>query len=255
MAEQDNREGKAVDLNQVAKVLASLRKLQKQGEDYIWRPASRAADLLEAMLAEIVELRASRSSLGRGAVPPDVAQMVIAALDAAEKGPELVGDPRTMLGFKADYSTRDRLISEARTALQAISIPQDGGAVSDETLREILANHVGAPVLPVHLHGEAMVSATTALAAMRTVSRLRGEGEIPEGWRPIESAPKDGDVLLCGPRNGKIVVKSGRWDAQRYNEKPRPYWAIYGWPTTWCREFEPEFWMPLPPPPSQKEQG
>lgn len=68
-------------------------------------------------------------------------------------------------------------------------------------------------------------------------------------WQPIETAPKDGDVLLYCPRRG---VVRGRWDTSKYAKKPRPYWTndrecLWGIAAT--RDDQPTHWMPLPSPP------
>lgn len=68
-------------------------------------------------------------------------------------------------------------------------------------------------------------------------------------WQPIETAPKDGPLLLyglMGPTemlrfNGPIVTSGYYWD------------SIDGWystASTWVGPFvEPSHWMPLPEPP------
>ena len=68
-------------------------------------------------------------------------------------------------------------------------------------------------------------------------------------WQPIDTAPKDGtDILLF--RSG--AVHRGRWEKQRYHERPKPYWSDdleRGLGVIWCREHPPTHWMPLPEPP------
>lgn len=62
---------------------------------------------------------------------------------------------------------------------------------------------------------------------------------IPEGWQPIETAPKGVHVLLAaefdGPGDWRIKI-GGYWDG---------VWHIYG--GTWS----PTHWMPLPNPPKE----
>jgi hypothetical protein len=73
------------------------------------------------------------------------------------------------------------------------------------------------------------------------------------GWRPIETAPKDGtEVLLYCPEQG---VARGRWNDCRYASNPRPYWTndaerLFGVSRT--RSDQPTHWMPLPAPPEPR---
>ena len=72
-------------------------------------------------------------------------------------------------------------------------------------------------------------------------------------WQPIETAPKDTDVLLYCPRRGAV---RGRWDDNQYARVPRPYWSndrerIFGSRET--RIDQPTHWMRLPAPPSNAE--
>ncbi len=68
----------------------------------------------------------------------------------------------------------------------------------------------------------------------------------PDDWQPIETAPKDVDVLLFCPRFG---VVRGRWSDEKYAKTPRPYWKndrtnLFGIQET--RKNQPTHWMPLP---------
>lgn len=68
-------------------------------------------------------------------------------------------------------------------------------------------------------------------------------------WLDIESAPKDGTRIILY-RKGRIVC--GRWDDDRLNRRPRPFWThdnirIFG--STDARSVPPTHWMPLPTPP------
>lgn len=57
-------------------------------------------------------------------------------------------------------------------------------------------------------------------------------------WQTIDSAPRDGYVLLFGKRySGENYYEVGQWFRDR--------WAI-----EWMEEYHaPTHWMPLPPPP------
>jgi len=72
----------------------------------------------------------------------------------------------------------------------------------------------------------------------------RHAGE-PEGWQPIATAPKDGDLLLLySERDG---VRAGYWDdnAMLWVSEASQYFTA-------CRT-SPTHWMPLPSPP--KDSG
>ena len=65
-------------------------------------------------------------------------------------------------------------------------------------------------------------------------------------WQPIETAPKDKDVLLYCPMRG---VVRGCWNDCKHATNPRPYWThdrelLYGVLNT--RNDQPTHWMPLP---------
>lgn len=71
-------------------------------------------------------------------------------------------------------------------------------------------------------------------------------------WQPIETAPKDADVLLYCPERG---VVRGAWRDDKYSTKPRPYWTNDReslWGKTWTRADQPTHWMPLPEAPNAK---
>ncbi len=87
----------------------------------------------------------------------------------------------------------------------------------------------------------------------------------PQGWMPIETAPKDGRPILLF---GDCRVTSGNWSAP--SETPRiiyqdgfapdtewdewePYWE--SWDGGFTEEHPPTHWMPLPPPPALLEKA
>lgn len=80
------------------------------------------------------------------------------------------------------------------------------------------------------------------VAAWPTISRVLREAA--EGWRPIETAPKDGTrVLLFGPRtdgSGNYQDVGGWW---RNNWRP--------FEDDYCAFNHPHYWRPLPSPPSE----
>lgn len=77
------------------------------------------------------------------------------------------------------------------------------------------------------------------------------------GWLPIADAPKDGTEMLiwfADLYGGKADI--GRWDADQYANKPRPYWTgvgerIYG--ILAYRKGNPTHWQPLPAPPTPQD--
>ena len=85
-----------------------------------------------------------------------------------------------------------------------------------------------------HRHG-------LARAAIQALDEARGEG-----WRTIESAPRDGSYLL-GFQGGQISLIW--WNSDQYARKPRPYWTgTHEWAggTTRARVDQPTHWRPLP---------
>lgn len=112
------------------------------------------------------------------------------------------------------------------------------------------------------------------------IRALADKGEA-EGWRPIETAPKDGtEIILFGPypegEEGHSTnrVTAGFWCAPEppvigdcggpcrcpeYGEPIEPYWASMhggsdsGWMSTdggFTTEWPPTHWRPLPAPPA-----
>ena len=71
----------------------------------------------------------------------------------------------------------------------------------------------------------------------------------PQGWQPIESAPKDGtDIILWLPWIGR--VRTGRWTMHK--RWSADFGVAYRLPLL----GEPTHWMPLPAPPvAQAAQG
>lgn len=63
-------------------------------------------------------------------------------------------------------------------------------------------------------------------------------------WRPIETAPKDGTLILLYPMNGDGMISTGRWCEEYQN-----------WPAGrgWFEQGEVSHWMPLPAPPNANE--
>ena len=71
-------------------------------------------------------------------------------------------------------------------------------------------------------------------------------------WQPIETAPKDGKIVLYRPLAwpwARITI--GSWNADGYRKNPRPYWKMdrLDVSVAQMRKWEPTHWMPLPEPP------
>lgn len=68
-----------------------------------------------------------------------------------------------------------------------------------------------------------------------------------EGWKPIETAPKDGrEIILFFPTYNENQIA-----VYRYNEDGELAWeGIGGWSDV-EGEYAPTHWMPLPPAPSK----
>lgn len=69
--------------------------------------------------------------------------------------------------------------------------------------------------------------------------------------QPIESAPRDGTrvlLLASGFSGPDQPWEIGRWEDQKYNKRPNPYWRYDRWfdQTNVCREHAPTHWLPLP---------
>jgi len=93
----------------------------------------------------------------------------------------------------------------------------------------------------------------TLLARLDAAERERDELRAAQGWRTIDSAPRDGTHILMhgeqnyheGVRFGGAVTVSGYWDA--IDEA----WCSTG--STWTGPFyAPTHWQPLPPPPTRQ---
>jgi len=83
-------------------------------------------------------------------------------------------------------------------------------------------------------------------AALRRIDGLNAQHE---GWQPIETAPKDGTVVLLLSPEGE---DEGHWEEVRYCVLGSPQGAFgAGWVDSTNNlpiyaEFEPTHWMPLP---------
>ena len=74
-----------------------------------------------------------------------------------------------------------------------------------------------------------------------------------EGWRPIETAPKDGALIVLGARNGVWLGKYVPVYQSGY--RPENPWSsmLLNHDHMAERCTRPTHWMPLPPPPTSAE--
>lgn len=74
-----------------------------------------------------------------------------------------------------------------------------------------------------------------------------------EGWRPIETAPKDGALIVLGARNGVWLGKYVPVYQSGY--RPENPWSsmLLNHDHMAERYTRPTHWMPLPPPPTSAE--
>jgi hypothetical protein len=89
------------------------------------------------------------------------------------------------------------------------------------------------------------------------IERLRAAS--PDGWQPIDSAPRDGTEILTISKSG---IRVTRYDPMAYPSKNNPIWKwfigmedkspIGGGAGTYCH---PTHWRPLPDPPAQPQTG
>ena len=69
-------------------------------------------------------------------------------------------------------------------------------------------------------------------------------------WKPIETAPKDRDILLWFPTSGGRA-SIGRWDENKYHHNPKPYWTcdiVRIWGVSNVRNCQPTHWCEIEPP-------
>lgn len=76
-------------------------------------------------------------------------------------------------------------------------------------------------------------------------------------WQPIETAPKDGTVVLVWPPTWpNRSCSTARWNSDEYANRPAPFWdrddgLLH---RTTSRAIPPTLWQPLPPPPNAVSQ-
>lgn len=74
-------------------------------------------------------------------------------------------------------------------------------------------------------------------------------GKKEDGWLPIETAPKDGTLVLVGWRDSDLVISA----LYAQGDDVEKYWYGYVPALGLMNVREPHLWMPLPSPPSKAE--
>lgn len=109
------------------------------------------------------------------------------------------------------------------------------------------------------LHDKVVLGAYVMHADERTAVRVALDFLKADGWQPIETAPKDGTVVLLywraehGPDTVDYFASgeytrfgdgSGGWCGESFHASVDGYW-------TRLLAERPTHWMPLPPPPDE----
>lgn len=83
-------------------------------------------------------------------------------------------------------------------------------------------------------------------AARGAVNQSLTTERLPEAvWRPIEAAPKNGEIVLLGSIDDThVMVREGRWDEK-----------VGKWSWPWISGLSPTLWMPVPQPPAEGEES
>lgn len=102
---------------------------------------------------------------------------------------------------------------------------------------------------------EEIIAVTGADSLPAAIARVRDLlAAPPSPWQPIETAPKDTDIVGWFPVAGGCLYRT-HWCSDIYAKKPRPLWDVHGW--IWgraqLRACQPTHWMPMPLPPVSQE--
>jgi hypothetical protein len=70
--------------------------------------------------------------------------------------------------------------------------------------------------------------------------------DLSDGWQPIETAPRTGERVRLWIPSYQNRDQIGRWQADQYAAKPRPYWEWLGYSSfKMQRRTQPTHWQPL----------
>lgn len=134
----------------------------------------------------------------------------------------------------------------------------------NEALREA-AEAVSLRKLELALDGQAKLISTAELSNVRnTILALSSEPVVDDGWKAMDSAPRDGTAVLLvwnwdsGLHKGTTVIMAS-WHCRKHSYFSSPH-SCPANPGKDCEmgwgNYKGEFsaWMPLPPPPVSKSK-
>lgn len=83
------------------------------------------------------------------------------------------------------------------------------------------------------------------LEAVKAWNRRATGNQVVQGWKSIETAPRDGSQVLVFCDASDIPISGGYW------YKKEKCWICGGYMR---KQFPPTHWMPLPPAPGQQNE-
>ena len=193
-----------------------------------------------ALYETVNQMMAALGAYGEISRKDDRAQAVMDALHDLDGGTYMVpGRPTTGMELMALDPTRTKVNEN------------EGGTI------------MGARLTPLNKqHDPEREARAAAVIGDERNGRKESEPSVPQGWRPIESAPRDGTrclVVWHPPVNykGPVVVEAG-WICRTHHiqssthDCPNEADCKMAWD---CYAGEFTHWMPLPPPPDAPDLG
>jgi hypothetical protein len=130
--------------------------------------------------------------------------------------------------------------------------------ITDAALAELerLATHCAAGVWPnplQHLDDDLRVSVDRKVGhlLLALIARLRAaeRAREAEGWRSIETAPDDRDVLLKRPAEGRMSARYSIGAVRRFDDGGPPLFLDWHW-----ADALPTLWRDIEPPPAPRAE-
>ena len=153
------------------------------------------------------------------------------------------------------YHAEQAIAELIRDKIRALPLP-DNSELVKRVARGIADNGIGRgwdDFLPVNAHDidqdDLMEWAKAAIEATQALQST--------GWKPIESAPKDGTLILLWDKDLELAI-SGCWfndagiDTPDAFEPPCSFWSSSADLVEWAELDNPTHWMPLPTPPQEQ---